>query len=621
MMRTDEKKTVEEFDEKNSKSSASKGAAPKNKRTSGTKNYKRGRNGSSRRQSSRNKKETGGSNPLLDSFTSETRVSASNVVVFPTGSASAMVPMNFTSCAGQDNFIDQWNGFTYGVGYSGHTYECKFTNRASRTANLMVLDFIPWFGSTTKANAVMSPLIMSALNLKQFIDTSYGTVTRYNPNDLLLYLMGVAAVFPMIAELKRDLRLVTTYLSDTYPAFVPRGIFAGLMIPDDNGVYAGGEGMDYTAENLRRFVDLLNQNIMIFNRLPMPPELAIFGYNDDLFDAIYADSPDLSTAQLYAFRNKMYWQYEETAGTDEDVDYGAYLHHVVRWDSEPKSIGRRLSQLNEMISKLTALRSSSSAMLTNLFNAYGSRDTITVPVLDYDTMSPLPIVYDEHMLMAIENCVPLHCNWANTTLNPTGALITDIYAPGDRTEVDAAVLAGSVGDLTDLAIDLPLQFHKPASDVTQDDIGWALRFHPSFKSLTYETVHYDAPSVPQSAYFLTPGGEEGFGFIDGFRIVIMSPNENEFGTFQFFTRTLGTSQESQYHWNLTRDFKASPIGISWTYVRDTDGKLTYTVDRYTANRDVEYTTRHADCRMYWSYLAMDLWASTVNRNVVGTRAK
>lgn len=206
-------------------------------------------------------------------------------------------------------------------------------------------------------------------------------------------------MFPTIAVIKRALRLALSYAANQYPAFIPKGLFTALKIGDGNRNYANGEGAIYTAQHLREWTDELNQILLAFNRLPMPPEIVAFGYNDDLFDKIYLDSDDVATAQMYLFNIQGTWQYEEELSDD-----GAFLEWW-KFDYDGFNVQNMLDRLNWQVNRLAALHTSSTAMMQNLFNAFGSRDTVQVPLLNFDDLTPVEMVFDENILTMVENMV------------------------------------------------------------------------------------------------------------------------------------------------------------------------------------------------------------------------
>lgn len=542
-------------------------------------------------------------NPLVSSMSIETPMSARSKV-FASDSASIQSFGTFTTTPGQDNFIENFNELITAPDAQGQgwTWTVEFEPYTKRTANAMVISITPWFGSTdVKYNGTwLSPLQLAATNLKQYIDTSFGTRTDYDTQDLMMYLLGVYAVFPVIAEIKRNIRLVYTYQQDHYPAFLPAGMFAALHLPAEGEEYQSGAGALYAAQHLRTYIDQLNQLIVTFNRLPMPPELKAFGYNDDLFDAIYMDSDDIKTAQLYIFENKEYWTYEE------DAEYGSRL---IPNTFGNKNIGARLLVLKDMISNLSALRTSSTAMLQNLFNAYGSRDQVQVPTMDINTLTPVDFVKDDNILTMIDNMV---------VCPQSGATLSYIVPEHENSNIYGHmwINEANMNSAINLIFNLPLQFHKPFDMVTQEDIGWALRLHPNFCNKKNIPL-WDADHVGNAAVVMTADEHIGFAVCRGIRIVSF----NDRGTIAELDNELTLrSQVSAPYW--VSDFKAHPIFVqSSPEVDFTHLHAHVRLRNYFAGRDVEATYRIQDVAMHWTYLTMEMWGSNVNRNVVGSRAK
>lgn len=181
-------------------------------------------------------REPKGGNAALKQF--ESQFNHSTSIMFPEASMAMQAMGNPISSPGQDNFIEAWNTiFAQGGASMQVAIDTSF---AKRSVNAVCFNVCPYFGATaslTDWGTTTDPIQQAAVNLKQFIDTSFGTVTAYDSQDLMLYLMGVSAVFPLVAEIKRDLRLAVTYQTNVYPQFVPRGMFSLLRIADGDGNY------------------------------------------------------------------------------------------------------------------------------------------------------------------------------------------------------------------------------------------------------------------------------------------------------------------------------------------------------------------------------------------------
>lgn len=528
----------------------------------------------------------------------EPKTATSYDIVFPGDSASMKAFGNATTTPGQDNFISSWNQNWRISGSQGPLINLSFAAPTKRTSNAMCVDILPWFGSL-EPNAINnwdSPLDTAALNLKQFIDTSFGTSTNYSAPALMMYMCGVYATFPVIAELKRDLRLALTYLENQYPQYVPMGLFALLQIPDGNGNYLDGEGANYTATHLRSYVDRLNLMIDTFNTLPMPPEIGAFRYNDGFFDAIFTDSEDFQTAQLYVFRNAQGWMYTEEA------EGGPCLMNI----NLGRDIESRLAVLSQMIKRLTALRTTSVAMLTNLFNAYGSKDTIRVDRLDITNFTPVAFRYDENILTMVENMV---------VCAPGAVSVSYITETPDQTHLSGHIWVNE--NYFSMLFDVPLQFHKPSDSVTQGDIGWAMRLKPSFRIQRQITVRTPEAPTGQVVDAFTCDSFVGFAICRDVRFAHIK-DDGLAQTYTLSSRQLTSSNLENYV--LAGDFKARPILIAFgSTVHDNvrDIELYY----YTAQRDVEVTYRLEDLTNFWTYMSVSLWGANVNRNVTGTRMK
>lgn len=542
----------------------------------------------------------GKSNALLSQATVESPSSVSRSLVFATDSAAMQAMGNMITTPGQDNFIENFNQVAHEPGISDHPLFIHAQPFAKRTANAMRLDILPYFGSLNadKSFTWMSPIMLAATNLKQFIDTSFGTNTNYSPQDLTIYLMGIAALFTEFAEIKRDLRLALTVQQNVYPNFVPQGLFALLGITDGDGNYSKGEGALYTAWHLRSLIDQLNQLILAFNRLPMPPELGVLGYNDDFFDHVFMDTNDPQTAQLYIFRNSHYWIYSE-----ELMDAGPCVQPLVH--PEHTTIQARINLLGQMLDRISNLRTDSTAMLQNLFNAYGSKDTLQLSTLDINLLQPLDFVYDPNMLIAIENA----------SMCPSDTMtVSAIVGDAAQQTINGHIWVSNP-ERPEIFFNLPLQFHKPYETITRDDIGWALRLHPCFMNQRVFNAYLPGNTVPSQVSAVTCDGYSGFAYLVQFSIASISDDGSI--SYTTFARRQMPSDDT---FNLTLDFTAVPIFVS--YESELIGNESHvTLTSYSAKRDVELTYRLEDMSMHWTYLTQALWASNLNRNVSGSRLK
>lgn len=469
-MAKNNKNDKRELDELAAKTMADKGSGNPQKRSNG-KNANKGNSRNRGRRSRGNGKGRGNEaeNAALKNTNIETPVTGSSLL-FPSDCASMQAFGNYTTTPGQDNFITDYNVIRRDPSATDLPITIKASAHARRTANAMRLDVTSLFG-TSNPNSVglwENPIMLSATNLKQFIDTSFGTNTSYPPEALGMYIMAVAALFPMFAEVRRDLRLAVTYIQNQYPQFIPQGLFALLGIPDESDPsrpYENGEGALYVAKHLRSLIDQYNQLVITFNRLPIPPEISLFGYNDDLFEYIYMDSMDITTAQLYVFHNATAWWYSE-----EICEAGASL---IPLDITDNSMSRKMLYLSEGVKRISNLRTTAYAMLQNLFNAYGSRDLLHLPTIDVNELKPLEFVYEPGLLSAIENMV---------MCNPDEVTFSRYQAEAGTSDINFHMWANTAQKPACM-FNLPLQFHKPFAEVNQLDIGWAMRFHPDRKSV------------------------------------------------------------------------------------------------------------------------------------------
>jgi hypothetical protein len=549
---------------------------------------------------------------------------AGSNLVFPTQSAAAAAFGSFTTSPGQDNFIEGFNQVRHEHAI-GVLRNLTFSEGTRRTPSAMAIQFLPYFGAIqpSKDSSYMAPLRMAALNLKQFIDTSFGTQTNYDPADLMAYIIACTAAWTMGSEIRRNIRLVFTYLRDQFPQFLPMGLFALLRIADDNGNWDKGQGFSYAATTVRTLIDQYNRIVEMFNRLPLPKEMAVFGYNDVFFEALYADTSDLESSQLYVFQTSHYWKYRPTI---------SLLGSHVSLEAWPiTTIQGQLELWEAVVEELTALRTSDTTMLQNLYNAYGTKEFARMAKLDPTNVEGLPIVYDEHILMMIENM-----NWGLIGANATE--VTDIQTLSANSEIDGHVCA--TNNVASRWPNLPLQFHKPFNEVTHDDIGWALRMHPIFmenKSFKkYEVI--PANKDDRKAFLekhprvtlldeeytiqetigqgMTADSYTGFAIPSLIRVITFTSASWAITTWNYRS---ANGEAAAWYESVFNDFQHAPMFLHVTVSTPDEHHYDVNLDWYDAHRDTELTYRLGDVSMFWTYLTEDLYAGSIIRETLGTR--
>nr|AVX29471.1 capsid protein [Marmot picobirnavirus] len=479
----------------------------------------------------------------------------------------------------------------------------------------MRLDVQHYFGATASGGFMTSAINQAVLFIKQFIDTNLGTQTTYDPQDLATYFMAIADCMNLIAEIKRDIRLLNMQVVQ-WPYFIPHAMFDLLEIcspeakPDlsTSTVPASGSAARYYAAHLRSTTDRLNQLINLLNGLAIPSEMALFGYNDDLYAHIYADTSDVLTAQQYVFASTGSWVY-----SDDQVHEGSSIIFK-EWPYNPegkrwKTIDEMLDRLEEMILAISAYRSNSSALIQNLRNAYGTQRLRVVLPLDTQNLIPLDIVYDPDMLISIENASLQDQVWPSGFVS--SADLSSVRGTPFIVDDDESVVIQKYG-----MINLPLQFHTPAPSITQEMIGRALRFHPCFQ--TRENAMVYTASVPQGEKrnVITPDGCYGFAIIT--RLVVGFVDDNgELETVSILNRR----DAANYAVNvmMLNDFAHAPSLIYCTHQK-TDTTETLTLEAYSACRDVELTLRPDEMQQWWIGLTEIAWGTNLSREVRGARA-
>lgn len=560
-----------------------------------------------------------------DSSGAEQSSTASSKVV-PKHKFSAQTPGNIICAAGQENDIA---GFSRVTNNSDRVeWRPYYSDFAQRSVNAMRINVQHYFGSTTNRGLASSAINQAVLFIKQFVDTNLGSQESYDPQDLAPYFMGVADCLSLVAEIKRDLRLIITNNAQ-WPYFVPLHMMDLLTIcspeqegPGDQPHITPGAAAQYYSRHLRSTCDRLNQSIQLLNCLPIPVEMTLFGYNDDLYDAIYMDSTDPFTAQMYVFASEGFWKYSDN-GDPMSPDPGSHVLFYEwpiqggdgrRW----KSIDTMIDKLNEMINAISSYSTNNNQMIQNLKNAYGTDRLRYVEPIDTQNLAPLPFVFSEPMCIAIENAAIQSQVW------PAGFLAS--------AEINQVVGGPFIVDHTESVFqqfalfNIPLQFHCKREEVTAEMIGWALRFHPSFEMREYARVVTASQPSGIEDNVITTDGCFGFAIVKSISIGGIS-HTGYIRIVDINDRVLGQASQEPHEritmLNVLGDFKYAPILLDATIerVHPTSGD-TYDAAwliSYSGRRDVETTLRHDEMLQWWTGLTEIAWGTNVFRDFRGQR--
>jgi len=547
---------------------------------------------------------------------------------FPQFKLSSYNPGQRVKAAGQKNYIELSNNVhTENGGFRPPLM--RFGELASRTPVVMRLDVQTYFGGSANAGSITSPLSQALLRLKQYIDTQYGMVQRYDSYDLGPYLMAIADCHTLAAEIARDIRLLSTTFYQI-PAFYPTQVLDALEIcspaeldrmrnevesGDHHTVPDPGSAVTWYTQRISYLTDEYNRIVTLLNHLPVPAELPLFGYNNDLYSCIYTDSSDTMTAQQYLFASTGTWVYSEPTdaeapGVGSKVVYTEWPWiegvNTERW----KTLDEMLERLNLMVTRVSSAYTSSSTFLQQIANAYSSSQLVRVPLLD-NPREPVPRDFNAGMAISIANATLCDQVWPCTYR----ADAWQQRIVGCPFIIDDP---GTTNIYKSNMIDIPLQFNCAESDVTSQMIGRALRFHPSFQCRSREVV-YTGEEDGVIRNIVTTGGFHGFAIVQ--RLVLWTLDDR--GELSGWSVNHREIEENRNYLDIVRalqDWNYAPSLISGTYSYS-DTMESFRINWYTGGRDIEITLAQADVMNWWTGLTEYAWGTNLLSTIRGTRTK
>lgn len=485
----------------------------------------------------------------------------------------------------------------------------------------MRIDIQNYFGGSSEAGKLTSPIQLSLLKLKQYIDVHYQNIQMYDSYDLGPYLMAVADCYNLATEISRDIRLLNTVVLQT-PAVYPQQILDLLDICGSQSVPAYPDGERPTpgsafrddAEHVFDLTNRFNCIINTLNQLAVPLNMPIFEYNRDLYDRIYLDGEDVHTSQQYIFASTGYWLYEE----DEDVSEESVGSRVVYYEWPEYSDGSRwktlrgmIDTLDRMVQHISSSYTSSMSFLQQITNALGSSQIRTFPKLE-DPLAGVSFEYNPSMLISIENLTLADQAWPC-------AFIADAESDsllGTPFMVDDP-------EVTNLPkycmIDLPLQFHCPADKITQPMLGYALRFHPSFTHRTRAKVY--TASAPEGIIrnIITTDGSYGFAICQRLVVGVLD-NQSKMTPVIIKHRGIEELTDVTLPFVLN-DFNNCPMLISATFHGTPTTQEVYNVLLYTGRRDVEVSLSKDETMAWWTGLTEYAWGTNISNDIRGSRER
>lgn len=518
------------------------------------------------------------------------------------------------SIPGYNNGIKEFSRVTNASDSTGKTsvsLEVVGSGIAKTTPSIMSIEMMHTFGGLHHPGGVTSPVYQSALNLKQYISTALGAeIKSWDAGDLAVYVMAWADVLERIVEIKRALAFINT--SSKYPSTLPLlGLHAaGIRMKTSSGYRAiTGDDLMELAAGLPAHAARLNMLIRKVNTCPMPAEFGVLLANYDLYDKMYADTPDFNTAQLYIMRSSGYWVYDETT----IPNMGASLaFHYWATDDHVGSIGDMLIALNRQVSAIIT-NSESYHMMQMINNAYGNQSARYLTVDEFDAQSTVGVAFDPLMLVSIENA-NLVSDLAATTI---------VSAPAPNYLLGAPYVPSGDPGAKGACITLPLNLHVPEDQVTDELIARALRFHPLFEMNMETQVYVPDTSTTSAVRGLFCNDYCGFAIPGGARVYywnITGSGELTMGEYSCAGKTDIKSYDQVM--SFLSFNQAPPLVYSTIATQgNAEDGFAYQVDvkSYTTSRDLELTLDKDRLRYWFIAMTERMWAAREVRQTRGQR--
>lgn len=172
----------------------------------------------------------------------------------------------------------------------------KATTGYRHTAGALVLDFIPTVGSVFEGSLATAPINIAAANIYAEIRAKISGSRKYEPNDLIMYIVAVTDLYGWLSALMRVYSLLMTYKLDNW-------YFARHYV----------EALGFRFNDLiKHIIDLrfyINKCIHNLDAYAVPAKMSLVQRRCWMNLNMFADEP-VKKAQLYFYRQIAFYKYE-----------------------------------------------------------------------------------------------------------------------------------------------------------------------------------------------------------------------------------------------------------------------------------------------------------------------
>lgn len=272
------------------------------------------------------------------------------------------------------------------------------TDLTNTIPGIMAIVFDPSVG---RSNNNLDPASIAGKEIYARVRSAFSGELKADPQDYIMYLGALDAVFSYIASLKRVFRVANSYNGMNY--MIPDGLLRAMGF--------GRQGRENLRNNLMQFYQGINELVLMTRKFHCPAVFPLFNRHYWLNDNVYADdgSPN---SQMYLFSQASYYKFQ--IGTSADTGEGRVQVGQLQATAAPFYGNEALNTPNVFNGSpqllinfgkglIEALAGSSDAYTISgyLMRAYEGYPTFTVDELQYgETFAP---VYVPEVLSQIEN--------------------------------------------------------------------------------------------------------------------------------------------------------------------------------------------------------------------------
>lgn len=236
------------------------------------------------------------------------------------------------------------------------------------------------------SNASTSALNLASFRIYSKIKTNVTSNLRYDPQNVMLYLLAMDSVHVAWLNLVRVYYSLHTYSANN--RYLPKALVASMACNFDN--------LLLNLSNFRAYLNLVAQKI---NSMYVPDVLSFFTRHQWLFNNLFADE-DVKNAQIYLLVPEKIMQYVESS-SDEEIGYLTAVDPPVGSFSDIKT--RFDALLQPIIGSEDMNR-----IAGDLAKAYGEDHSFFLPVIS-DTGS-LELVKSGQVISQLENADIIRLN-------------------------------------------------------------------------------------------------------------------------------------------------------------------------------------------------------------------